>query len=586
MRFIRHDSDSETMKPKRRASIDGFVPRTPQRRVGTASEHLRPLESVRLQESKDDEPQGLSRDISDSLRGIDALGEPEQKTPPKRRFRLFRRKRDRDRKSTSERTAFQKWRKRVVVLLILLVVVGVGYMAAKVIGNVSKITHGDLLSLITPGTPLNTDGQGRTNILIFGTSQDDAAHQNASGGGGLWLTDSIMVVSMNQTAHTVTMISIPRDLWVSMPNDCAVGNQAKINAVYECGADLLNSDASAQKANGYSDQDKKGAQALQSTIQHVTGLSMQYYVHANYSVLQQSVDAVGGVQVNIQGDGASGVYDTNFDWDCPGARSYTCKNVYYPHDGTYTLDGRHALLLARARGDFGLYSYKDFGLNRGDFDRQINQQKILDALKAKILSTGTLLNPVALTGLFDALGNNITTDIQGGNYKTLIEFVKKMPKDNAMRSVSLGGATGDSPLVTGDMVDGQSVEVPVAGASDFSAIVAYIARQLSTNPAVAENATISIYNASGQAGVAGKLQQTLAAKGMNILSIGDASAAAAGSTQYTIYDTTGGKKPQTMKFLKSQLSGSTTSTAAPKGITSDADIVIVIGPSSSASTSQ
>jgi LCP family protein required for cell wall assembly len=268
-----------------------------------------------LQEPKDDEPRGLSRDISDSLRGIDALGEPEQKAPPKRRFGLFRRKRDRDRNRASERTGFQKWRKRITVLLILVVLVGVGYMAAKVIANVSKITHGDLLSLITPGTPLNTDGQGRTNILIFGTSQDDAAHQNASGGGGLWLTDSIMVVSLNQTAHTVTMISIPRDLWVAMPNDCAVGDHAKINAVYECGADLLNSDDSAQKASGYAKQDKQGAQALQSTIQHVTGLSMQYYVHANYSVLQQAVDAVGGIQVHIQGDGASGIYDTNYDWD-------------------------------------------------------------------------------------------------------------------------------------------------------------------------------------------------------------------------------------------------------------------------------
>lgn len=569
------------MKPKRQSSIDGFVSRTPQRRLGTDASSLRPLESVRDEELTEDTPR-LSRDIQDSLQGIDALTPEPEQAPRKRRFRLFRRKRSHDR--TGERSSFQKWRKRIVLLFVLLVLVVGGFMVAKIIGNVSKITHGDLLSLITPGTPLATDGQGRTNILLFGTSQDDRAHQKADGGGGLWLTDSIMVVSMNQSAHTVTMISIPRDLWVDMPDDCPVGNQAKINAVYECGADLLNSDASAQKASGYEKQDKAGAQALKSTIQTVTGLSVQYYVHANYSVLQQAVDAVGGVQVAIKGDGASGIYDTNFDWDCSGAKSYTCKNVYYPHDGTYTLSGRQALFLARARGDAGLYSYKDFGLNRGDFDRQLNQQKILDALKAKILSTGTLLNPVALTGLFDALGNNITTDLEGGNYKTLISFVKAMPKDNAMRSVSLGGATGDTPLVTGDMVGGQSAEVPVAGVSDFSAIIAYIARQLSTNPAVAENATISIYNASGVPGAAGKLQQKLAAKGMNILGVGDATAAAAGSTQYTIYDTTSGKKPQTIKLLKSQLSGSTTSTAAPSGIVSDADIVIVIGPSSKTST--
>jgi len=571
------------MKPKRQASIDGFVPRTPRRQVGTDREHLRPLESTGNEVVRRDSLQGLSRDINDSLRGIDASVAEEEKAPRKRRLRLFRRKRSRD-KDQKDRTKFQKWRKRIVVFLIVLVVAAIGFMAVKIISNVAKITHGDLLSLITPGTPLATDSEGRTNILVFGTSQDDAAHQDAQGGGGLWLTDSIMVVSMNQTTHAVTMISIPRDLWVDMPDGCAVGYQAKINAVYECGADLLNSDNSAQNSSGYARQDKAGAQALESTIQQVTGLSMQYYVHANYSVLRQAVDAVGGIQVAVKGDGASGIYDTNFDWDCQGAKAYSCKNVYYPHDGTYTLNGRQALFLARARGDYGLYSYKDFGLNRGDFDRQLNQQKILTALKAKVLSTGTLLNPVAITGLFDALGSNITTDLQGGNYKTLITYVKAMPKDNGMRSVSLGGAAGDSPLVTGDMVSGQSVEVPVAGVSDFSAITAYIARQLSTNPAVAENATISIYNASGVSGAASKLQQKLAAQGMNILNVGDASSTAAGSAQYTIYDTLDGKKPQTIKYLQAQLKGSTVSTATPTGITSDADIVIVIGPSSNAAT--
>lgn len=462
------------------------------------------------------------------------------------------------------------------IMLIILAVLGVGgFLAAKafLVSN-GVFNGGNIISLIAPGTPLKTDDQGRTNILVFGTSQDDTAHQQAVGGGGLWLTDSIMLVSVDQKAETVRMVSIPRDLWVSVDN-CEVGQNAKINAVYECASGLINSTAT--PGSDYKKVDQTGAEALMQTVATVTGITPQYYVHANYTVLRDTVNAVGGIDVNIVGDGASGIYDTNFDWDCPNGNR-TCKNVYYPKDGVYHLDGTQALFLARARGDAGSYSYLDFGLARGDFDRQMNQQKILTALQKKITTASVLANPLALNNLLDAFGNNISMSLSGGEIKTLLDVGRKVQPAN-IKSVSLVD-DGNSVLTTG-MIDGQSVVIPIAGVQDYNDIISYLAKQMSTNPVVGEGATVSIYNASGVAGAAANLQTKFEKEGYTVAAIGDAPSSAAGAGEYTIYDQSNGAKPKTLAALQSELKATATTSPLPSGVTSDSDFVIIVNSVSS-----
>ncbi len=457
-----------------------------------------------------------------------------------------------------------------IAILLILVLSALGYIGAKAFIVSGKVFNGgNILSLIAPGTPLKTDSQGRTNILLFGTSQDDSAHQNASGGGGLWLTDSIELASIDQKNQTVKLVGIPRDLWVKLDN-CDVGNYAKINAVYECGANLF--DSAATPGPNYAQQDAAGAKQLMATVASVTGITPQYYVHADYSVLKQAVDAVGGIDVNIVGDGASGIYDTNFDWDCPKG-PYTCKNVYYPKDGTYHLDGTQALFLSRARSDSGAYSYKNFGLNRGDFDRQANQQKILIALQKKVTTASVLANPIALNSLLDAFGNNISTNLSGGEIKTMLTFAKALP-NTSITQVSLV-ATGNTVVTTG-MVEGQSVVLPTSGTYDFSSIINYLSKQLSTNPAVAENATVAIYNASGKAGAAKTEQTALQQLGLNVDTIGDASSKDIGQGAYTLYDQSQGKKPKTLAQLQSTLGVTAITSALPNDIKSTDDFVIII----------
>lgn len=461
-------------------------------------------------------------------------------------------------------------KKRVIISIIILLLLLAGGIFAYLNYTASKITKGGtILDLVAPGTPLKTDSEGRTNILVFGTSQDDAAHQNADGGGGLWLTDSIMLVSINKTNNTAKMVSIPRDLWVKLDEQCTVGDASKINAVYECGAGLVSDD---QSPSDYTKKDQAGASALMKKAQEVTGITPQYYAHVNYNVLKQAVDAVGGVSVDIKGDGASGIYDTNFDWDCPSGKPYTCKNVYYPKDGTYELSGQQALYLARARADAGAYSYKDFGLARGDFDRQLNQQKIMTALKEKAQTAGVLANPVSVFNLLNALGNNITTSISTGEMKTFLTTLQKL-KPTDITSVDLNG---DTPVVKTGSYAGQSIVLATSGIYDYTSMINLIAKQLSTNPAVAEGANVAVYNGGDTAGAAASLQTKLSEGGLTVATTGNADPV--GSSTYTIYVAKPDSFTKTLDYLTKTLKDSTViQTAPPASVpASNADIVIVI----------
>jgi LCP family protein required for cell wall assembly len=365
----------------------------------------------------------------------------------------------------TERRAHERARqaRRVLVrVLVVVVAVGVvigvllGIQGARVAGQVLK-GGGSVLDLVGSGTPMQQDAHGRTSVVVFGTSQDDPAH--VAGAAGIWLTDSIQLLVLDQNAKTASMVAIPRDLYVAMPKGCVVGLHEKINAVYECAAGLLGVD-SANPPN-YAEADAKGAAALSATIGEVTGFTPQYYVHIDYSVVRQAVDAVGGIDVDIVGDGGTGgIFDE-------------MAGVSFPHDGSFTLDGDMALNLCRARGDTGPGVKAARGLSRGDFDRQANQQKVLNALKRKAVSAGTLANPIAVTKLMSALGDHVTTNFAAGEIKSLISLAQDTG-DVGIRTVSL--TDPDNPvLTTGTAPTGASIVKPVAGLFDYAKVKAYLA---------------------------------------------------------------------------------------------------------------
>lgn len=510
-------------------------PKVPERflHAGEANTPIRPGESLPAPAVPTVADRKAKRaDLDASLASIDV--DTDQK--PKKRRRL-----------PSKKTV-----KRIVIAFVIIVVLVFGYIGIKALIASGRVFKGNLFDLLGSGQALKADQYGRSNILVFGTSEDDGPDH-----GGANLTDSIMIVSLDQKNKNAGMISVPRDLWVDYGTACNSGYAGRINEVYTCFSD--------EGAD-----EKKGAEALMKNVSENFGIEIQYYAHVNYGVVRQSVDAVGGVDVVIESADPRGVLDRNFDWDCPGGRN-TCFNVKYPN-GPVHLNGKQALYLARARGAGppGTIAGQTYGLPQANFDREKNQQKILTALKAKATSAGTLSNPIAVTNLIDSMGDNVRTNFNGGEIKTLINLGKDIPTDK-IKSVSL--VEPDNEVVMTGSVGGQSVVIPVGGEGAFAAVQSYVRQKL--NALSGESAVIDVLNGSDGFGVATAKAEELRAAGLTVEKVGDAPAGNYAPMQW--YDMSKGKQTKTSAKLKQLLGVDAAGTTLPSGVQSSADFVIIVG---------
>lgn len=440
--------------------------------------------------------------------------------------------------------------KRLILGVVLLIIIVGLFFGIKAFLASSKVFGGNLFDLFSTGKPLKTDEFGRSNIVLFGTSEDSPAHQET--GGGPNLSDSILLLSIDQKTNATALTSVPRDLWVKYDRACLSGFEGKINVVYQCGSD-----------DG--ENERAGSGLLMEKIGETYGLQMHYYIHVNYAALRETVDAVGGVTVNIESDDPRGILDRNFDWQC----NYECYLVRYPN-GPAKLDGERALALARARNSAGGY-----GLSGSNFDREANQQKILLALRDRLASAGILTNPVAVSGLIDTLGNNVRTNFEAGEIKTLLDVASKVQSSAIAR---LDFQAKDDPLFTTGNVDGQSIVQPTAGLYDFSEIKNYVRKALSSDPFVKEAATVDVLNGSGVAGMAQTKADELAALGFSITTIDNAPPSDAYGV-YSVYavGNAAKTKPATLKKLESLLGVKAIGTGLPEGITTTSQFVVVVG---------
>lgn len=313
-----------------------------------------------------------------------------------------------------------------VVILAGGLVVG-GYIGYKTYAAASKVAQTNnpisLISSFTRSSLESTDGV--TNILIAGNSADDSGHSGAA------LTDSIMIVSINQNTKRVTLISVPRDLWVYMPGY----DYGKINAAYPYG----------------------GMDLLEKVIEENLGIRCHYNLLVNYTALKEAVDAVGGIDITIASSDSRGIYDSSVDYTTGGA-------LVSLTNGTHHLTGQQALNLARARGS----GYGSYGYEQSDFTRTQYQQQILLALAAKASSKSVIANPLAAGTIISSLGSNISTNLTLGQMETLYSDYKDSAA--AVAQITLSNVNGQNLLTNYTSSDGQSALIPAAGLDNFTAI--------------------------------------------------------------------------------------------------------------------
>lgn len=385
--------------------------------------------------------------------------------------------------------------------------------------------------------PLKNEN-GRVNVLVAGNSADDPGHNGAN------LTDSIMILSIDTRKKTAMMLSVPRDLWVEIPGH----GHSKINAAYTYG----------------------GMDTLKDVIETNLDMPIHYTALVNYAAFKDAVDAVGGITITIKSDDPRGIYDSSLDWT-----SRTCCALAKYPNGTVNLNGKQALNLARARGE----GYGSYGFN-ADFTRTENQRLMLMAIRSKALQSSTLSNPLKISNLISAVGQNVTTDLQLKEIQTLYSYTKDVDASK-IDSYNLNTLKGEDTTMLSNYTspDGQSALIPAEGVDNFDAIAVQIKRLFTASPVAKEAASVVVLNATETAGLARSQSAVLAEKGMSIAAQGNATVQA--ST--TVVDVSG-KKPNTLAALKTLYNASVISDATLKANYPNADIIVVLGQSAAPKT--
>lgn len=546
---------------KQTSSIDGFVPRRGPTVGGGSSQQLgRPSPEKRadigrasrpITQDMPVRPIGVGRrEIDESLARI----HDEETVEPKKG--LFRRRNKTKKPIGRGRKIF----KRLVILLLIIGIALGAFVAVRAFIASSNVFQGNIFDIFQ-SKPLKMDENGRTNVLVFGTSEDDPGHEAA------YLTDSIMVISMDQNQKNAYMVSIPRDLIVEYGMGCFAGYQGKINALYGCYSD-----------EGAPEKEAEGAKALKKKIGSILGLDIQYYAHVNYTVVRDTVKALGSVDITIESQDPRGIMDSNFDWKCKGgdaraSRATILKNcppnghfIDYPN-GKVTLDAEHALYLAQARGAHA----PTYGLERSNFDREINQQKIVKAIREKAVSVGTLADIGKVTGLIDALGNNLRTDFATSEIRTLVQLGQDI-KSSDIQSLSL---VKEGEELVGTGLGGV---VPNAGNFEYAEIQAYVAKGLSSDPVIREGANIVVMNGTGTPGLALTESDKLTEAGYTVSSTTNAPTSDYKTT--TIYRINQKAMNGTAKALAKRYGVKLTNTPPSFTVGEGVDFIVIIGESS------
>lgn len=341
-----------------------------------------------------------------------------------------------------------------------------------------KITNGRsglfdfLRTIVTGNAELKVGPDGRTNVLIFGTSGYDMQGSEADGiHDGAQLTDTIMVLSIDQNTKDVAMVSLPRDLKTST---CFAD---KLNEIYYC-------------ENQDGNNEIGGANALKNRVSSILGVEIQYYVHINWMSLIQIVDAIGGITVTL---------DENIEDDWTNTFIRAGVPVY--------LNGEQALGLARAR----------HGTENGDFTRANSQQKIMIAIKDKLTTMNFGVGEIV--NLANILGENLRSDLDAD---TIYAGAKVFAESSfeSIRQIPLIGANSNF-LTTGD-INGISYVFPFAGIENYDSIRNYVKQAFLKNPVILENAQIAILNGSGVAGLEQREMLELQKSVFNVSRIGNA----------------------------------------------------------------
>lgn len=309
-------------------------------------------------------------------------------------------------------TPFHKrYRKILIGLMSIVLIVGLAgtsyaYLLNSKFKNIAKVGVSDKLKEKDRPDP---DKGKALNILLLGsdkgkklgTAQDNTTlaedAKAAKWPNGKYRSDTLIIVHITADRKHVYLVSVPRDSFLTLYDaDGKPTHKEKVNAAFSY----------------------YGPTGSISTVEHLTNLRMSHLAIIDWAGFKDMSKAVGGVPV----------YIPNTFYDPKQKKQWT--------KGNHLLKGNEALQYVRTR----------YGLINGDFDRIARQQNFLRALMKKMLSAGTMANPITLTETLTALTANLTVDAEwnAGDMRALALSMRGISSKNVtFMTIPVAGTSTD-----------------------------------------------------------------------------------------------------------------------------------------------
>ncbi len=347
---------------------------------------------------------------------------------------------------------------------------------------------------------LKGEAQDRINFVLLG--------MGGPGHEGPFLSDTIILASVKPSTGQVALISIPRDLIVPFGD----GTYRKINSVYAF---------SAEKGKDYAFEQVK------KVFANSFGQEINYMATVDFQGFVKIIDEVGGITVDVERDFTDNQFPT---------ADYKVNTVSFKA-GRQKMDGLTALRYARSRhGNNGEGS---------DFARSKRQQKIMIALKDKLTSFDTLINPVKITSLFSLLTQSTATDMEPWEAVKVAQMLKNLNSNDIIHQV-LDDGPGNYLVGGISALDGAYILQPRTGS--YLELQTMFSHIFDRPDISGENSQIILQNGTKTPGLATLSMNELGKAGISVQRFGNANTQDYLTT--TIYDYTHGAKPKTRQALE------------------------------------
>ena len=261
-------------------------------------------------------------------------------------------------------------------------------------------------------TPSGTPAVPRINLLVIGV--------DAGVGRNTYLTDTMIVVSVDPVAETVSMLSIPRDM-VDVPLPDGRTFTGKINSL---------ASYARHHPRQFPGYDGTGSDVLMDALGALLDIEIDLYATVNLGGFVRVIDTLGGIDVNVVRSFCD-----------PSYTEYGYEHGFSITKGRHHLGGNQALAYARVRKPAG----------ESDFTRAARQQEVLSGIRDSIVGGRFLSDPI---GLVRALGKTVTTNVPRNRLPDYVELATKVDRRQTYRAVIA------APLVRGTTDRRGSIQVP------------------------------------------------------------------------------------------------------------------------------